>query len=275
VSDQPADRREDMPNDPIQDAEPSGRDLAANAEGSTHKKTVLGEECRITGELLLDDDAVVMGHFTGTLRVTGVLELTESSQVKGTIVAGAVRLGGSAEADVISERGVWLAPTAELYGQVFTRELNVAEGASFRGELSIGVNAIAEAQAMLEQAEAQARTATSAQAGHGDASATREADAAASDQQNPAGSASKSSGLDTATERDKAHSPAAPQDHNPTARPAVNVASSVNEILQRRSPKVINARGLRLATPASVAESDAPESASAKSAVDGAQKQAS
>lgn len=117
----------------------------------TRNKTVLGPDCKISGELTLDNDAVIMGQFTGTLRVTGMLELTESSQINGTIIAGTLRMAGKAEADVVAEQGCELMPGAQLLGQLYTSHLNVIEGAVFQGDVCVGPKAIAAATEALGQ----------------------------------------------------------------------------------------------------------------------------
>ena len=117
----------------------------------TRNKTVLGPDCKISGELALDNDAVIMGQFTGTLRVSGMLELTESSQISGTIIAGTLRMAGKAEADVVAEQGCELMPGAELLGQLYTSHLNVIEGAIFQGDVCVGPKAIAAATEALAQ----------------------------------------------------------------------------------------------------------------------------
>lgn len=117
-------------------------------------KTVLGPDCKISGELTLDNDAVIMGQFTGTLRVTGMLELTESSQINGTIIAGTLRMAGKAEADVVAEHGCELMPGAQLLGQLYTSHLNVIEGAVFQGDVCVGPKAIqAAGEAFAHQEE--------------------------------------------------------------------------------------------------------------------------
>jgi cytoskeletal protein CcmA (bactofilin family) len=105
-------------------------------------KTVLGPDCRISGELALDNDAVIMGQFKGTLRVTGMLEIADSAEVSGTIIVGTLRLAGHAEADVIAEDGVELLPGSQLIGQLYTSQLNVVEGATFQGDVCVGPKAI-------------------------------------------------------------------------------------------------------------------------------------
>jgi len=116
-------------------------------------KTVLGPDCRISGELALDNDAVIMGQFKGVLRVSGMLELTDSARVSGTIIVGTLSLAGQVDADVISEGGVELLPGAVLKGNLYTTQLNVVEGATFEGDIVVGANAMAAAEPILRQIE--------------------------------------------------------------------------------------------------------------------------
>lgn len=122
---------------------------------NTNDQTVLGPDCRISGEMNLESDAVVLGHFSGTLRVSGMLEIGESGQVTGTIIAGALRLGGRAEADVVAEHGAELLAGCELSGRLYTNRLSVVDGAAFEGEVVVGPKAMAAAEAIMQDAAPQ------------------------------------------------------------------------------------------------------------------------
>jgi cytoskeletal protein CcmA (bactofilin family) len=171
-------------------------------------KTVLGPDCRISGELALDNDALIMGQFTGTLRVSGTLELSESSQVSGMIIAGALRLAGHAEADVVAEDAVELLPGAQLVGQLYTSRLNVVEGATFQGDVCVGPKAIQAAKEALKQSD---------------------------DQQAQSFSQSISKPAASSISHDQ-------EDEHDDHSPVTTMPGSVNQILQRRRPKMISAR---------------------------------
>lgn len=186
-------------------------------EKSNHK-TVLGADCRITGELALDNDAVIMGHFNGTLRVSGVLELTDSAKVSGTIIVGALRLSGSVEGDVVAEHGVELMAGAHFNGQLYTTRLNVIEGAVFQGDVCVGPKAMQAAGPLLQQAqqaiaeEAPAQQARQEQAYQQEVAQNDDADEEGS--------------WDEAEEQQQE-----------TAAPVRTVASSLSNILERRRAK--------------------------------------
>lgn len=179
---------------------------------ATRNKTVLGPDCKISGELTLDNDAVIMGQFTGTLRVTGMLELTESSQINGTIIAGTLRMAGKAEADVVAEHGCELMPGAQLLGQLYTSHLNVIEGAVFQGDVCVGPKAIQAAGEALGQQEEYI------------------------DEEEQAPSMFGSSSMMQHDEEEIEEDQPAPQ-QNVTTNPG-----SVNAVLQRRRAKVLQAR---------------------------------
>ena len=75
---------------------------------NNNTKTVLGPDVKIKGQISLENDAVIMGEVSGQIRVGGMLELTESSRVEGLVIAGGLRLGGQAKADIVAEHGMEL-----------------------------------------------------------------------------------------------------------------------------------------------------------------------
>ena len=115
--------------------------------------SVLGPGCKATGQMFMDGDATIMGQFDGTIRVGGVVDLTGSSQVSGTILAGSVRLAGRVDADVAAESGVELLPGSALIGRVYTSNLSVADGASFEGKVVVGANAMEAAAELIRKVE--------------------------------------------------------------------------------------------------------------------------
>lgn len=112
-------------------------------------RTVLGADCRVTGELTLDNDAVVMGRFDGRLQVTGRLDLTETSHVTGTIIAGELRLSGNVKATIIAKESIELLAGSNVEGRLYSPHLGVAEGAVLVAEVHIGPHAMQTADALI------------------------------------------------------------------------------------------------------------------------------
>lgn len=116
-------------------------------------KTVLGPDVKIKGQISLDNDAVIMGEVSGQIRVGGMLELTESSRVEGLVIAGGLRLGGQAKADIVAEHGMELLASAQLTGHLYTSRLSVVDGAMFEGHVVVGPNAMQAAGEIVQGIE--------------------------------------------------------------------------------------------------------------------------
>ncbi|MEM1098140.1 MAG: polymer-forming cytoskeletal protein [Planctomycetota bacterium] len=132
--------------------------------------TVLGPDCRIHGDLVLEGDVLIRGRFDGTLRVTGTLEIADGATVEGTVLAGAVVLAGQATADLVAEGSVDLTGSAVFRGRVFTGRLSVDDGADFEGGIHIGPRALDAAGELLNGKTNDAGSAavtTNAEAGEG------------------------------------------------------------------------------------------------------------
>jgi len=114
-------------------------------------KTVLGADCELSGELTLENDALIMGTFEGRLYVSGALDLNRTSRIKGTIVAGSLRIGGRVEADIIVNDKLELLEGAVVIGRVFSPSLRVTSGGVIRGQVCVGPNASEEAQKYMAE----------------------------------------------------------------------------------------------------------------------------
>ena len=121
---------------------------------SNKTRTVLGDDCHMSGELILENDAVIEGEFNGTLRVNGELDLPKTAQVTGMVVVGTLRLAGRARADVIATESVELVAGAELNGRVFTPHLTMGHGVVFQGEATVGPASASAAERLLRQSPA-------------------------------------------------------------------------------------------------------------------------
>lgn len=196
-------------------------------------KTVLGADCRITGEISLDSDALILGQFKGTLRVSGVLEIADSAHVVGTIVAGALRVAGRIEANVVAEHGVELLAGAQLSGQLFATTLSVVEGAVLESEVCVGPKAVQAAGAILRQVE----EATSNDAGSNDREQTREEIASPQ--------ASWQNDAQQVDESAEIQEEQLEEEPEPIVAPVRTIPSTLNSMLSRRRAKVLTGSSLK------------------------------
>ena len=118
---------------------------------ATKHRTVLGEDCQLDGEFLLESSAVIKGRINGCLRLEGELELPQPAHVTGTIVVGWLQLARRVEADVVASESMQLHPGAQLTGRIYTPKLSMGHGVIFQGEAFVGPDAMSIAQQMLDE----------------------------------------------------------------------------------------------------------------------------
>jgi len=109
--------------------------------------TVIGGNCRLVGELSLEGSAIIHGQIEGQIEVTDTLEIGEGGSINGTIRAGALAVHGRVEGEVYCTDAMHLGATGHLIGDVFAAAFSAEEGATCRGQIVIGPQALAAAQA--------------------------------------------------------------------------------------------------------------------------------
>ncbi len=118
---------------------------------TTSETTVLGSDAWMSGQLILDGNAVISGRIDGGVRLGGELELPQTAQICGTLLVGRLQLSGRVEADVIATESAQLLPGAQLTGRIYTPQLLMGQDVIFKGEAVVGPDAISAAQEMLNE----------------------------------------------------------------------------------------------------------------------------
>jgi cytoskeletal protein CcmA (bactofilin family) len=130
------------------------------------QSTIIGESCRINGDISLDGHAVVLGQVAGRVEVSGDLEIGQTGEVRGPVHVGAmvsrgkidgpvtcdqsIDLHGSIHGTVACGNAVHIGSTATLVGDLFARAVTIADGATYRGHLVINAQALEEADRVMQ-----------------------------------------------------------------------------------------------------------------------------
>ena len=130
----------------------------------SNRKMILGPDCRINGELRVRGDLQVDCQCDGLIIVDGTLEVRETGRMKGRIRAGAARIGGVVEGEIVGEQGVAVIAGATVTGRIYSTRLLTVKGATLRAEVCIGPEALAEAPAWAQIDEELAQPTRAAQA---------------------------------------------------------------------------------------------------------------
>jgi len=137
-------KQDAIANDPTRGGTP--RRLAA-------QPTVIGESCRLTGDLVLEGDAVILGTVEGQVAISGRLDIGQSGVIKGSIRAAVAELAGQVEGDAICDSEFHISSTGTLFGNIYARALHVNDGATCRGHCIVGQNALDAVDQADEDAE--------------------------------------------------------------------------------------------------------------------------
>lgn len=124
---------------------PTNTNQAGTTAGTTNA-TVIGAACQLTGDIILDGDAIICGSVEGQVEVTGTLEIADSAIIKGGVRGGAIHLNGTVEGDVTCIDYLRLGASATLQGNIFANAFSAEEGATARGHVVIGPHALAAAE---------------------------------------------------------------------------------------------------------------------------------
>ncbi|MEX2214433.1 MAG: polymer-forming cytoskeletal protein [Phycisphaeraceae bacterium] len=116
----------------------------------SNSRTVLGPQCRFNGHLYIRGDLQVDCECNGLILVDGTLEVREAGRMNGRIRAGAARISGTIDGDIVGEQGVAVIAGAHVTGRIYSTRLLTAKGATLRAEVFVGPEALAEAPAWAQ-----------------------------------------------------------------------------------------------------------------------------
>ena len=96
-------------------------------------ETLIGKSCEIKGDITAKGTIRVDGKVEGHLKSGETVVVAENASVKGDIEAKFVVIGGKVTGDVIATAKLEILNTGELYGDIRTPKLMIAEGVIFEG----------------------------------------------------------------------------------------------------------------------------------------------
>ena len=89
---------------------------------------------RLNGELTFVDMIRVNGHIAGSVHSQkGTLIVDTSARVDASVDVAIAVIAGTVTGDIVAHERVELAPSAKIYGNIFTRSLAIQSGAIFEG----------------------------------------------------------------------------------------------------------------------------------------------
>ena len=108
------------------------------ADSNGEYPTVLGPDAVFKGELRFEKGVRLLGTFDGEIDTKGDLLVAEGAKLAGEVKAGSVRVDGDMKGNLSASGKVHLTASSTLEGDVKTSRLEVADGATFVGHLTVG-----------------------------------------------------------------------------------------------------------------------------------------
>ena len=96
--------------------------------------TILGKETNFSGTMKYSSSLKIDGRFQGKIISPGFLYVEKGAVVNADINVGSVVIGGYVKGNVEAKENLELLTTGQLYGDIRTAKLKIADGVVFEGK---------------------------------------------------------------------------------------------------------------------------------------------
>jgi cytoskeletal protein CcmA (bactofilin family) len=100
--------------------------------------TVLAEDIDFTGTINFEKPLMIKGKVKGDIIAHGDLYVDRGANVKAKIEANKVSARGRITGNILAGSKVELFSTAEIAGDIITKEIEIESGAKFNGNCTMG-----------------------------------------------------------------------------------------------------------------------------------------
>lgn len=110
--------------------------MAKNSEKKSFERitTTLGKETNFNGTMRFTNSLKIDGKFEGRIESEGFLYIEDGALVKADIKVGSIVVGGVVHGDIIARDKLEMLSTGQVFGNVQTAKLKIADGVVFEGK---------------------------------------------------------------------------------------------------------------------------------------------
>jgi cytoskeletal protein CcmA (bactofilin family) len=119
------------------DSKKNSKKSSKRKSGNSPSVNMLSEGAKVKGEIHVKDDIRIAGVLEGDLHTKGKAILNSSGKVEGNIRGVYADVAGTIEGEIRVSDKVVIRESAVIRGNVYTKTLQVEEGAQFDGTLSM------------------------------------------------------------------------------------------------------------------------------------------
>ena len=109
--------------------------LERASANNSERISILGENCRLNGNMEAPSKVILCGNFEGTISCN-TLETEVDSKVSAKIIAGDVVISGFFEGEIVCHNVLTVARTGRVFGKVSYGTLTVEPGGIIEGNTS-------------------------------------------------------------------------------------------------------------------------------------------
>jgi cytoskeletal protein CcmA (bactofilin family) len=110
----------------------------AETKPKERHESFFGSGVTIDGKIEGDANVRIGGKFTGSIQITGSLNIDKGARVAATVNADTVTIQGELEGNVFANAQVTLLESGQVIGDIKAATLSVAPGSRMRGNVEFG-----------------------------------------------------------------------------------------------------------------------------------------
>lgn len=111
-------------------------ELAGNFNGEIEADGNVTLRAEATCNIVASSLNVVTCHLTGDSNISGIVTISENSEVTGNITADELHCSGTITGDITVKTALALAQTARIYGNITAGTISMARGAVIKGTVT-------------------------------------------------------------------------------------------------------------------------------------------
>jgi len=115
----------------------SGSNTQPPSQANADLRTVLGAGCSVEGRLVCAGPTRLDGELRGELEADDVLMIDQNAVIVADLNVKEVMVLGKVKGDIVAERRVMLAPTAQVEGDITTPSITIKDGAQVSGKVAV------------------------------------------------------------------------------------------------------------------------------------------
>lgn len=100
----------------------------------TNVETIIGPSVTVEGTFMGNGDVAVEGAVHGSMKTDGTIRVGSNAKVKAEVSASRVLVAGEIRGNIKAAEQIKLSPTAKVFGNMETSNLEIESGAVFQGK---------------------------------------------------------------------------------------------------------------------------------------------